>query len=220
MDPFTLFFAGVALFLIYKLIATLGTRTGHEQSHDIEGLQRARHTDADASAAGESEDGYDDARQEPAESREPAPVSPAAAPLRAVDPQFDEAEFLEGAKAAYEMIVGAFADGDLAPVKSFLAPAVYDAFKGVVDAREQSGARFEFKFVGVDSAEITDASADSAALTATVAFASNQVRTHYDKDGVVTEGDPTRIDLVRDTWTFSRPVRSSNPNWTLAATGG
>jgi predicted lipid-binding transport protein (Tim44 family) len=57
-------------------------------------------------------------------------------------------------------------------------------------------------------------------MLAVTDFASNQVRVSRDKDGNVVEGDPSRIDLVRDRWTFSRKTASSDPNWVLVATGG
>ena len=45
-------------------------------------------------------------------------------------PDFDPEHFLAGAKAAYEMIVTAFAQGDRATLKNLLAPDVYDGFVG------------------------------------------------------------------------------------------
>lgn len=208
MDPVLLIFAGLAVFIIFRLISVLGTRTGHEQRP--EGLQ---------SAARRSE-----ARSEtskPAElSKTPGPVSASAEPLRTVDPAFDEKAFLHGARVAYEMIVEAYAAGDLKSIRRFLGQPVYEAFKAAVADRESRGLTSELKFVGIDSASIMNSSVEGDMMTAVVDFASNQVRVTRDKDGNVVDGDAARIDLVKDSWTFSKKTSSSDPNWILVATGG
>ena len=57
-------------------------------------------------------------------------------------------------------------------------------------------------------------------MTAVVEFTSNQVRVTRDAEGEVVEGDPNRIDLVKDRWTFARKLASNDPNWVLVGTGG
>jgi predicted lipid-binding transport protein (Tim44 family) len=209
MDPVLLIFAGLAGFIVFRLISVLGTRTGHEQSPpEIEGVQRASRTPS-----------RQDGERVSAAERAPAPISAQAAPLRTVDPEFDEKEFLEGARGAYEMIVEAFASGDLKSIRRFLSQSVYDAFKAAIGEREQRGHASELKFVGIDGASIVSSEADSEAMTVVTDFSSNQVRVTRDKEGQVIDGDPNRIDLVKDRWTFSKKTRSSDPTWVLVATG-
>jgi len=213
MDPVLLIFAGLAAFVIFRLISVLGSRQGHEQRHDIEGLQRA--------ARGENrlEDSDGDSDGRPAGPTPLAPVSDGAKPLRASDPAFDEGVFLEGARAAYEMIIEAFAAGDLKSIRRFLNRSVYEAFKSAVVDREERGQVLELQFVGIERASIISSEANDDALIAVTEFASNQVRVTRDKEGEVVDGDPNRIDLVKDRWTFSRPRAGQDPNWTLVATG-
>ena len=211
MDPVLLIFIFLAGFVVFRLISVLGTRTGHEQHHDVEGLQRA--------ARG------DDAKMNPPEeaASEPmamAPVSKAAEPLREADPSFDEGQYLSGARSAYEMIVEAFAAGDLKSIRSFIDSSVYETFKRAVDQRKASELSSELKFVGIEKAAIERAEVRDNAMLAVTEFSSNQVRATRDKDGNVVEGDPNRIDLVKDRWTFSRKLNSRDPNWVLVATGG
>ncbi|MGE0408182.1 MAG: Tim44/TimA family putative adaptor protein [Amphiplicatus sp.] len=205
-----LIFAGVALFVIWRLISVLGTRTGHEQRRDVNGAPRtvrASETRAEAAAPATV----------PAKSK---PVSPEAAPLQAADPAFDETAYLRGARAAYEMIVEAFAAGDLKSIRRFLSQSVYDAFRAAVADREARGHQTDLKFVGLDKAAIVASEASEGALTAVTDFASNQVRVTRDREGNIVDGDPSRIDLVRDRWTFSKKLGASDPNWILVATGG
>lgn len=210
MDPVILIFGGVAAFILFRLFTVLGTRTGQERRPDLDGVQRA------GSAARAKTEKPAAAPLEAA----PAPISAEAEPLRAADPAFDEKAFLAGARSAYEMIVEAFTAGDLKSIRRFLGQSVYDAFKEALAAREREGRASELKFVGIDSARIFKSGFDGETMTVTVDFTSNQVRVTRDKEGTVVDGDPNRIDLVRDRWTFSKKASSADPNWVLEATGG
>jgi len=210
MDPVLLIFAGVAAFILFRLISVLGTRTGHEQSHDLEAVQHAK----------DRHDQTGDNDQEPTVEAAPKAVSTNARLLRDADPQFDEAGFLDGAKGAYEMIVEAFASGDIRNIRQFLSDSVYEAFKGAVVAREAAEHVSDLKFVGIDHAALIASDVDDATMSATIEFVSNQVRVTRDKDANVVDGDANRIDLVKDRWTFSRETASKDPNWILVATGG
>ena len=37
-------------------------------------------------------------------------------------------------------------------------------------------------------------------------------------DGEVIDGDPDRIDILTDIWTFARDIGNRDPNWELVAT--
>lgn len=209
MDPVLLIFAGLAAFILFRLLSVMGTRTGHEQRPDVEGVQRATRASPQKTETSAS----------PAPERKLAPVSSQAAALRAADPEFDEKAFLEGARGAYELIVEAFAAGDLKSIRRFLGQSVYEAFKSAVGERETRGQTCELKFVGIDGASIVSSAADAGEMTIVADFTSNQVRVTRDKEGQAVDGDPNRIDLVKDRWTFSRKAGSGDPNWILVATG-
>jgi len=210
MDPVILILAGVAAFILFRLISVLGTRTGHEQHHDLEPVQPRPRTEASG-----REPASHEASEKPA-----TPVSTNARTLREADPSFDEAGFLAGARNAYEMIVEAFASGDIRSIRNYLSDAVYETFKGAVVARERAGHVSDLKFVGIDHAAITDSEIGGGSMLATTEFTSNQVRVTRDKDGNVVDGDANRIELVKDRWTFSRTFPGNDPNWILVATGG
>jgi predicted lipid-binding transport protein (Tim44 family) len=212
MDPVLLISILVAAAVAFKLYQTLGARTGHERPPQDLDLAPAR---ASAPRA--------DSTPEPkaAEPDKPLPpVSKQAEPLRAADPAFDEKEFLAGARVAYEMIIEAFNAGDLKSVRRYLGPSVFNAFKSAAAEREQQGHVSDVKFIGIDKAEIVTSDARDGALSAVIAFVSDQVRVTRDKNGETVAGDPNRIDRVVDRWTFTRKLGSDDPNWVLVATGG
>jgi len=211
MDPVLLILAAVAAFIIFRLISVMGTRSGHEQSHDLEALRRPAQEQAHAAE--------DETITQQDTISPPTPVSSNARNLREADAAFEEDEYLKGARAAYEMIVEAFAAGDLRSIRHYLSDSVYAAFKQAVASRENAGHHTDLKFVGIDHAAIVDSKVEDGWMTATTEFTSNQVRVTRNQDGEVVDGDPNRIDLVKDRWAFSRKVSSRDPNWILVGTG-
>ena len=141
--------------------------------------------------------------------------------LRAIakaDHAFDPDSFLNGAKMAYEMIVTAFAEGDRKTLKPLLSREVYDGFVSAIDDRESRQEKIEFRFVGIDKAEITEAALRDASAQITIRFLSKLISATHDKAGQVIDGDPIHVGDVTDIWTFSRDVTSRDPNWKLVAT--
>ena len=209
MDPVLLILAGITAFIIFRLISVMGTRTGHEDPKEFEQI----HT----RAASQSTDS-------PVEDEAPRPVrkpvSANAQNLREADPDFDEAQFIAGAKSAYEMIVEAFAAGDLRSIRPYLSESVFDAFKQAVRARDDAQLTTDMKFVGIERASVLSSDADDDTVSAVVEFTSNQVRVTRDADGEIVDGDPNRIDLVKDQWVFNKKRSSRDPNWILVGTGG
>ena len=208
MDPTIFIFIALTAFLSYRLFNVLGTKGGHEPSED----ERPAFAPTPAERTGDAGDAPHPA---PARIR---PVPAWAEAIREDDPGFDAHAFGEGAKAAYEMIVTAFARGDLAEVRPYVDPAIIRAFEEAIEARRAAGHEAEVEFVGVEAADVVRAERDGGHHEVTVDFRSDQIRVTRDADGTVVDGDPNRIDAVRDRWTFSRPVTSTDPNWTLIAT--
>ncbi len=149
---------------------------------------------------------------------EGSPVSEGLKAIAAEDPALDPTAFIGGAKVAYEMIVTAFAEGDRKTLKPLLGREVFDGFVSAIADREQRGETIEFKFVGIDKAEITAASLKAGSAQITVRFLSKLVSATHDKAGKVIDGDPSHVGDVTDVWTFARETASRDPNWKLVAT--
>jgi predicted lipid-binding transport protein (Tim44 family) len=135
-----------------------------------------------------------------------------------VSPDFDPEHFIVGAKAAYEMIVVAFAQGDRATLKGLLASDVYEGFISAVQERESRQQKAELTFIGLEEAKLTGAELEGRTARISVRFVAELITCTRDKDGNVVEGDPTEVQTIRDAWTFARDVTSRDPNWKLVAT--
>ena len=134
---------------------------------------------------------------------------------------FDEnakKDFLSGAKIAYETIITSFSSGNLKGVKQLLDKKVYEQFDEAIKARNTSGQVSETTFIGISSAEIKNHENKKGFLEVTVSFVSEIISCVKDKDNNILSGDPKKIKKVFDTWTFSKEINSTNPNWLLVST--
>jgi predicted lipid-binding transport protein (Tim44 family) len=147
-----------------------------------------------------------------------SPLRQSLTELLRVDPSFDPTHFLEGAKAAYEMIVMGFADGDEAVLKQLLGTDVYDGFEAAIRERETKGEKVESTLVGINKADIIEAEVKNRMAYVTVKFVSELISVTRDAEAEVVEGDPKKVREVTDIWTFAREAPSKNPNWKIVAT--
>ena len=229
----TLIFAAVAAFVLYKLRSVLGRREGHEQRPpDVfaEAERKAANDGVAKDGAAKDSVAGDTALPAPgphadagAEAAGVDPDSPAAegvAAIRAADRYFDPAAFVDGARAAFDMIVEAFAKGDRDALEPLLAPDVFASFDAAIAEREQAGETLETTIVALNSAELTGAEMQGRTARVTVTFVSEQSNVVKDADGNPVDGDPATIDKITDIWTFARDTRSRDPNWHLVETDG
>ena len=139
-----------------------------------------------------------------------------------LDPAFDPADFVKGARQAYEMIVTAFAEGNRKTLKELLSKEVYEAFNTEIMARDRRGDLIDQSFVGISKADITEADVKNGVASVTVRFVSQLISATRDRRGTVIGGDPQKIKEVTDVWTFSRDISTprarQNLNWRLVAT--
>ncbi|HXE27164.1 MAG TPA: Tim44/TimA family putative adaptor protein [Stellaceae bacterium] len=202
-------FAGVAGFLLFRLRSVLGRRTGNE---------RRRDTFAPRPIAS----GTSPFNVTPTTTAEPAPAAAngadGLAALQAADPNFTADAFLVGARTAFEMIVKAFAAGDTATLQPLLSPEVFAAFSEAIRERQAAKETHETKIVAIKVAVIEHVAIENGNGLVTVKLVTDQINATRAADGSVVEGDADKVIEKTDFWTFSRPVRSRNPNWILVAT--
>ncbi len=229
-DIYTIIFLALAVFIFLRLRSVLGQRTGRERPpydpySSAPGTVRPAPGDKVVALPGRAPD----TAQKTSEPAEPAdrwkgiaePGSALAAGLDAIereDKSFDVRNFLTGARAAYDMIVTAFAAGDRRQLKNLLGKEVYDGFESAIKEREQRGDTVETRFVAIDGATLTAAEQRGKTAQVTVRFQSQLVSVTRDKSGAVIDGNPDAVTDVTDVWTFARDVSSRDPNWKLVAT--
>ena len=229
-DILTLRFLVIAVVIFLRLRSVLGRRTGNERPrYDPYSAQ-------DASGKPVRDNIVTLPRGEPQRPVEPldeaafsrrlkdiAPAdSDVAQKLSALaqqDRSFDPKHFMQGARAAYEMVVTAFAQGDRKTLRQLLSREVFDSFASALDERDRAGETVDFRFVGISKAELTDAEQMGRAAHITVKFISELITATRNKAGEVVDGDASSIREVTDIWTFAREINAKYPNWRVVATG-
>ena len=121
----------VALFIGLRLYSVLGERTGHEQQPILK--------PADPDARLHPPVAQPPVSQPTADNSPDLAYVPLAGPgvraILAADPAFDVARFIDGAKAAYRLILEAFWKGDLDALKQHVDTHVYDTFAAATEQR-------------------------------------------------------------------------------------
>ncbi len=207
------FFAMVALFLVLRLRNVLGKRTGNER-------RRADpFTQVPPPAPSRPSDNVVSLPDRAPDVPDADPLAQGINQIRGVDPRFDPPSFLTGARAAFEMIIGAFAAGERMALKPLLSDDVFENFSREIDARERDGHKLDNTVIRIGTADIVEARLDGKMANVTVKFVSDQINILRDDKGEPLPGQSAAAAEVIDLWTFARNTRAADPNWTLVATG-
>jgi predicted lipid-binding transport protein (Tim44 family) len=231
-DIYTIIFLALAVFIFLRLRSVLGQRTGRERPpYDPYSARDAvRSPASDKVVTLPPRPAAEQPSARPVEA--PAPPadrwkgvaetgSSAAAGLDAIaaaDSSFDVKHFVAGARAAYEMIVTAFAEGDRRQLRSLLSREVFDGFDAAITEREGRGETAETRFVSIDGSTITAAELRGRTSQITIRFVSKLVSVTRDRSGNTIDGNAEKVTDVTDVWTFAREVSSRDPNWKVVAT--
>jgi len=204
----------VALFIGLRLYSVLGERTGHEQQPILK--------PADPDARVEPRPAQPTATAPTANDPGDMAFLPTAGPgvraILAADPTFDVARFLEGAKAAYRLVLEAFWKGELDALKGHVDDHIYETFAGAVEQRAKDGLSLDNRLVAIDQAVIAEASIERGVAVVTVRFEADIAAVTRNAQREVVAGSLSDAVQTRDLWTFRRDVASHDPNWQLIET--
>ena len=196
-------FAVIAVLLVLRLRSVLGQRSGYDEqpsrdnrfdkeSADVISIDSGRRADI---AEGHGLDA-----------------------LRKADRSFSEKQFMNGAATAFEMILSAYAEGDLAKLKRLLGYDLLQSFTQSVQQRGQDGEVLSITLDELRDVRIVGAKVFDNTASVTVEFQSTQTRILTDKDGATIEDEDTGTRDLIDIWTFERDLTLGDPNWKLAET--
>jgi len=211
----------LAGFIAFRLYTVLGRRTGHERSPDDQlRLPDGARPNPKAPPAKDNVVSLPErgTAQAGAGAANATPMSRALLDIKLHDRSFDTDRFLSGARAAYEIIVTAFARGERDTLRPLLSDDVFEAFDSAIKAREAKKERVDFTFLALKSSRVTGAEMKGQIAEITVTFESEIMLAGYDPAGVLIEGDAKTPHSVTEVWTFARDTRGSDPNWALIST--
>jgi predicted lipid-binding transport protein (Tim44 family) len=125
--------------------------------------------------------------------------------------------FVKGAESAFEMIIKAFAAGDLETLKFLLSEKIYQGFESAINQRKTANQTLTTN-ISIDKAEIISALQMGNLAAVVMKFVSKQINYITDQNGQVIQGKKSEISELTDIWTFKKDVTSKDPNWIVSAT--
>lgn len=220
-----LILAMIAAFLVFRLRSALGRRTGHQRRPDSVPREVEKSGDTvihlpDRETTGRAPQDADDGPPplDPADAEAMPDSEAGTVQLKAADPDFDEAQFLDGARIAFEMILDAYAGGDKEALRALLADDVLARFAREIDRRGDNDETLETTLVSFASVSVDDTRVEEGRAAVTVEFVTEQINVVRGSGGEIVDGDERKVARIVDIWTFERDLRSRDPNWRLVET--
>lgn len=207
--------AMVAAFLGMRLYSVLGRRAEHEEEHVPKSFERGQ-------GAGHPHAMPAPVSDQPPVNREllgfPPAIERGLRDISAADRRFDLMPFMEGAQAAYAMILEAFWRGDKDELRALCDDDVYQSFAAAIDARAQAGETLDNRLIRIEDTKVHSAMLAGKTARIAVRFVADIAAVTRDKDGNVIAGSLDDAVESRDIWTFARDVSSAEPDWYLDET--
>ena len=206
----------IAAFLGLRLYSVLGRRAEHEEEPVSTRFERGEGANAPRAAAPAAAPELPRAGRDLAGS--PPAIEQGLRDISVADRRFDLLAFLEGAKAAYAMVLEAFWRGDKDDLRQLCDDDVYQSFAGAIDAREAAGETLDHRLIRIEDTVVHSARLDGRIARVAVRFTADIAAVTRDKDGTVVSGSLDDAIESRDIWTFARDVTSAAPDWVLDET--
>ena len=182
-------FAGIALFLVFRLKSVLGKRTGFEKKqNNSAGIKPTKTTAATTKSIPELDE----------------KISKLKTAYEIID-DFNHKNFLEGAKSAFETIINAFNKGDKKTLKKLVAEDVFKSFEEAIDAKNVNP---DYQFYSLNIENIEKVFVEGSRIKICINFISEQFKNN----------DENTVVKKQDSWTFEKNISSKDPNWLLSST--
>ena len=201
-----LIFAVIAVLLVLRLRSVLGQRTGYEEPQETQ-----------------AKESFVDKQNDPIPFPKAADKSTkingsGLDVLRDADRQFNDKDFIQGATAAFNMILTAFSEGDHAQLKRLLSYDLLQSFTQTIHDRTAAKETLEITVDDIREVSILNVELVNSIASITVHFHSIQTRIARDEYGDVMDDSDTEPREFVDIWTFERDLTLADPNWKLAET--
>lgn len=139
--------------------------------------------------------------------------------IRKYDADFTADKFIKGAKAAFEMIIGAYCEGDLSILKQLLADSIYKQFEQHLTKYKELSEKLEITIVSIRSCKIIEAHLKDDTVSIKIGIESEQIKQVKDmSSGTLISGNSAKIIVVKESWTFAKDIKSKTKTWRLVET--
>ncbi len=205
----------IAVFVIHKLVKTLG-KEDDESFSEPTNISIIKDIEKNIKKMQEQE--ASDANYEIISALEaslPEKIKESIAKIRGIDKSFNIHNFINGAKKAFEIILGAFSSNDQDTLKKMLSEKVYENFNNAIESRIARNEKEEVTIVSIKNITVLDASLESNLAEIKVKIESEQIKVIKDAQGKIISGSLSKILNFEDTWKFSKKIGGSSSIWKL-----
>jgi len=124
--------------------------------------------------------------------------------------------FKEGAIKAYEMILIGHSEEDHKTLNSLLGKELYEDFKASIDARNEAAQKLEYSMIKVSELLIDDINIEKniASITCSINAETSSIISEFKDDEKSTKRNSAK---TKEVLTFSKNLRSKDPNWKVIA---
>ena len=136
------------------------------------------------------------------------------AQVKAADPDFNEKEFKNGAKSAFQFYYEALNTGDEEALENLLSPRLMDEIDSKIDALEEKKQLMKAEVGDISSIEIVDGRMSGKTAIIDVKYSAKVAEYTVDSAGKIKTGKKTPQETVI-IWTWARATNSDDPNWEL-----
>ncbi|MBN9542551.1 MAG: Tim44/TimA family putative adaptor protein [Alphaproteobacteria bacterium] len=126
-------------------------------------------------------------------------------------PTFNEAFFIKGAKALFEMLLEAFSSSDLSKVKDFISPNLLNKISNEVNYNVLYKNAVSITLIGFNDASIVSAHVHKDVASVSVHFITEQMIA-LGKEG---ETPKPKSEKIEETWVFEKDLNENHINWKL-----
>ena len=209
-----LILAMIAIFIINRLKNVLGKKTGNEQDI-VEKFSRNKTSFKESPPDQTTLSRVKENKVKDVFFHEDPKINADLRKIHNLDQSFESDQFLDGSKKAFEYIIKNYSEENLEPLKILLSKSIYRDFQTQIDARLKRSENLDITIIGIKSAEIIRANLKSNIANISVKFNSEQVQVLKDLKGKIIDGDSNQILTIVEQWSFSKDLKSKDPNWTL-----
>jgi predicted lipid-binding transport protein (Tim44 family) len=126
--------------------------------------------------------------------------------------------FLNGVKTSFEMVLEAFAEGDVEVLQNLLSEKIFQNFSSAISQRKAQNQTLTTNLIAIEKAEIFAVNKTGNVASIVMRFASKQINYISDAAQNIVKGSKTQISEINDVWTFEKDLTSPNPTWFVVAT--
>ena len=211
-----LILAMIAVFIINRLRNVLGKKTGNENDIVEKFTQRKNafnESEPDSVSNSKVTNLNNDIKKNLHSDKK---INSVINEILKIDDKFEISSFCSGAKKAFEYILTEYSSNNLKALERLVSKNIYKAFADQVNLRAKNKEKLEITVISVKDPVIKSVTLEKKYVAYfKLLFDSEQVQVTKNSNDEVIDGDNNQILQIKEIWTFSKNLKSKDPNWIL-----